>query len=237
MKKRFLAIFTKKLISILIILSVFTVCITGSSLADEFTLHSGVKFGMTLEEITQIEENAGFETTLNEEKTQLEITGKIASVENSRIDYAFINNKMFQASYALGRDSINRGVEGYSIIQESLESKYGEPTGLPNNFHSSEFLGVLSSISPDDFLQEQGDVEISNEWLIRTDNGYVVIEHIKFYYKFTKLFLDSGMRDRYPEGRTYNEKILYHFYDFNDPEINDALNNAIENSQQLQNDL
>jgi len=226
----------KKTTVILIILVLLS-CSLGSALADEFILHSGVKFGMTIEDIRQIETNSGFDVENNEDNTELTISGKIASVEDSTITYTFHDNKMFQTKYSLGKDRIDRGIEGYRIIQQSLESKYGNPTGLPDGFHSSEFNNIISRIAPDGFLQEQGDIELSNEWLITTDTGYVIIEHIKYYYKFTKLFLDSGMNKNYPQGRTYNEAILYQFYDFNDPELNNAVNNALESIKQLENDL
>lgn len=233
-----ISITVKKGLSILIILLVFMSSIVGSASANEFTLHSGVAFGMTTEQVIQLEQKAGFEVETSEDDPNiLKIQGKIASVESSRIKYQFANNKLYYARYDLGSDQINRGFEGYKKIQESLESKYGKPTGLPDGFHSSGYNDILSSIASDGFLQDQGEVETSDEWLITTNTGYIVIEHLKFFYKFTDAFLTAGMNKSYPEGRTYNEAIVYQFYELDDPLITNAINNSIENANQLENDL
>lgn len=48
----------KRLVSLLLVVMLMLPCV--SSLAEDFTLHSGTKFGMTLEEIKEIEEKAGY---------------------------------------------------------------------------------------------------------------------------------------------------------------------------------
>lgn len=49
----------KRLISFVLVAMVVLSCVSG--MAEEFTLHSGTTFGMTLEEIKEIETNAGYE--------------------------------------------------------------------------------------------------------------------------------------------------------------------------------
>lgn len=49
----------KKLIPILIILSVFTGCIVGSALADDFSIRNGIRFGLSIDEVEEIEHNNG----------------------------------------------------------------------------------------------------------------------------------------------------------------------------------
>lgn len=226
----------KKAISILLVLLVI-VCGIGSTLAEDFTLHSGVSFGMTLEEIKKIEEDAGFSTDIPDNNAYLQVYGKIASIENSAINYYFDNNKMNIAKYRFGKDSTDRGSNEYSLIQESLNNRYGSASGLPDGFHTKQFNEDMKNIVGDGITTNDGTITRDEGWLIPQENGYIAIEHYTFYYQFTQSFLNAGMIDFYPEGKAFYHMISYEWYDADDPAIANALNTVQENISQLNNDL
>lgn len=58
-----------------------------AALAEEFSLHSGVKFGMTREEVAAAEKANGFKPQDNSEYDTLDVNGFIAGYNNSDIKY------------------------------------------------------------------------------------------------------------------------------------------------------
>ena len=222
----------KKLISILLIGMLLFSSI--SALAEDFTLHSGVTFGMTMDEVKSLEQNAGFAIETDDHKydsskvaSALEVTGKIAGFENSDIHYLFDNSgKLYAATYWL---RTNDALESdYATIQNALEGKYGNP--------NDAWLLVANRIGfePNDYLSLAGLARNNknvlpyyNSWLVELEDGnYVVIAHYK----------DSAT----VFGMTLNMHIVgYQWYSAEEManELNDISNEADENQSQRDNDL
>lgn len=135
----------KRLSAILSALLVF--CSLSFAYADEFTLHNGTKFGMTMEEVSSIEKEKGYEveeTTaryifVNKEDGEtysgpapvLKISGSMAGVPDSTLYYYFEDDKLFAVLYEFqNRDEEHNGIytsltySDYDEIQSSLEKKY-----------------------------------------------------------------------------------------------------------------
>ena len=112
---------------------------TNMPLIDEFTLHSGTTFGMSLSEVKAKEEAKGFspsETKLaymlydnNGEYTAkqtdgLVMFGSVAGISDSRVNYYHIGSqkKLFDMVYVFGDHS----TDAYTDIQQLLENKYSQ---------------------------------------------------------------------------------------------------------------
>ena len=80
----------KKIASILMILvMLFSVSAFGE---EEITLHSGTKFGMTMDEVRSIEEAAGFTVPQGASNKMLQIDGQVAGYSGT-IYYYFTDNE------------------------------------------------------------------------------------------------------------------------------------------------
>jgi len=126
----------KKTISIILISAIFAVCMFGSSTAEEFSLHNGVQFGMTLDEVKAIEsdkneyviESKGKCTYYDDDGDYvakdcitLEVYGSMAGIAQSIMTYCFNDEgHLFAAYYQFGEHNF----ESYNQIQELVDSKY-----------------------------------------------------------------------------------------------------------------
>lgn len=119
-----------------------------STLACDFSLHSGVTFGMTRDEVIKKEEEAGFQMVkdmaapdkaavslctfidhfYNEAQLpDLFSTGTFAGIPNSDIAYWFNDQgQLFRMQYSLNYNGIKE--PDRQLILDSLMTKYGEPT-------------------------------------------------------------------------------------------------------------
>ena len=116
----------KKIISILLILSVFTVCIVGSALADSFTVRDGIKFGMSKGEVEQIEKEKGTPSNDNYNNTFINelvyIPESLAGFSDSpsiRLHYYFHDDKIYiidmneSTKYGKKNDIAGKNVKRY----------------------------------------------------------------------------------------------------------------------------
>lgn len=119
-----------------------------STLACDFSLHSGVTFGMTRDEVIKKEEAAGFQMIkdmLPPEKAAVNLytdidhfydeaqlpdlfaSGTFAGIELSEMAYWFNDQgQLFRMQYSL--DAWETDEQDQQNIQNSLVAKYGEPT-------------------------------------------------------------------------------------------------------------
>lgn len=153
----------------------------------DFSIRDGIRFGMTMTEVTRIEKNAGFEIETSEPlygsdnvSSVLIVRGKIAGMENSEVHYLFDKNgKLYASTFWL---RINDTLESdYNTIQNALERKYGTPVNA--------WLPVANRIGfePNDYLayiglarKNKNVLPYYNSWLVGSDDGnYVVIAHYK----------------------------------------------------------
>ena len=92
----------KKIISILIILSVFMGCFVGNALADEFSVRNGIHFGMTIDEVKQIEIQNGLPDPVQGDDYLVYNDVNIAGIDDGRISYEFTDNKLSIIDYWFG---------------------------------------------------------------------------------------------------------------------------------------
>lgn len=245
----------KKILCLLI--SMIVLLTVGSAFAEAFTLHSGVQFGMTMDEVIQNEKNAGFAKAIKEELhisksyncradhdiISIRISGQIAGVANSSITYHFRNDgRLDSAVYILGNKS-DRKV--YTNIRKSLINKYGEPDEeMSAVWHAFLDMDVYSetdyridnpvfvtSVTP--VLYENIKYYYDDSWLIpQNDGGYVIITGCQFTEDIAYTLLnDSG---------TYLYTYVGYQY-FSKEEIENAISKATEianeYNRQLEDDL
>lgn len=251
----------KKAVSILLI-ALFILGITVNAICEgtaveDYSLHNGTKFGMTKDEVIQIEADAGFELKPYAGTDYMLFGGgTIAGVPNSQIYYHFDGDgKLFQMRYSLNA-GYHKSEEDYNKINQMLVEKYGEtqyssktnknlpikPIALhPNayifvgNITSKSIDGLGMETVPD---QEKPDVKFQmwihcrqySEWLFPLkDDGGIIIDH-SFYdkcHRFVGPVIGESQADSFEE-----EIIIYTYLDSN------KLNNMLyENMNQAKDDL
>ncbi len=180
----------KRTASLLLALIVCLVC-SFSAYAEDFTIHSDVKFGMTIDEVVSLENSAGFSledgkldynniVKLHSRKT---LKGTVAGIEESEIDYAFDSEgKLYAATYALGKTGRSDLSGQYAEIDQRLISKYGTPDDsllavfFKVGYEPINFLGtVWFEIKDIEHLPQ------NSSWLIQQDDDhYIAISHMYF---------------------------------------------------------
>lgn len=162
-----------------LVISLIVLLGSVAALAEEFTLHSGVKFGMTREEVAAAEKANGFKTKDNSSYDTLDVEGFIAGYDNSDIMYSFKNNSMTSAHYHFGRNDD----KVFPAVKETLISKYGEPIYedvdgyIDFRIHGMTVWDTLKHFSG--YLQCS--VEGFSQWIYPIEGGYVDIMLMDFY--------------------------------------------------------
>ena len=173
---------------------------------DGFTLHSGVKFGMTMDEVIEIEKNAGFDAkkenlddmyafycSNKHSKTCVSVSGQIAGVNGASIVYHFSKYGNLEAAvYGLAHDD---KAGRYDPIRSSLIKKYGNPDSVMSEvWHHTLSMDVYSLA--DFFLENLNvpsigfvctiDYVHNDSWLIPVnEDTYVIITGIEFSQRVT----------------------------------------------------
>ncbi len=135
----------KKILSILIIFSFIIVSIIENASAEDFTLHSGITFGMTMDEVKKIEEKNGYTVNkstevysfydesgqykVGETNNTLFIRGSIAGIADSKAIFYFNDEgKLYAMVYAFDDNHMDSecgyDLESFKSIQKLLSEKY-----------------------------------------------------------------------------------------------------------------
>lgn len=132
----------KKIISLALMV---TMLFSVSAFAEEFTLHNGTKFGMSMQDVAAAELSKGF--SVSPEGDGLYGEGIIAGRSPSAVRYFFDENeKLVHCDYFIFLDHQNSSNNGnYASTNESLISKYGTPIATKETGTS---LSVHSDFSP-----------------------------------------------------------------------------------------
>ena len=231
----------------------FIVCFIGNVIADEFTLHSGVSFSMTKEEVLQKEKDAGFTAELEKadknysancsakhDSEQIDVTGQIAGCPGSTIIYHFDrkNGKLDAATYYLQASTSQK--DRYKAVRESLVNKYGEPEtdGMATVFHQKLPMDAYSFI--DNYVNSYNmetlnwscsiDYLQNDVWVIpQEDNTSIVITGI------------NGILNLKIDQKTTFYMVIVGYQKYNNNEIENVLSSLKEEidtyQNQLQNDL
>lgn len=170
--------------AILVLVSLVLMLATQFALADEeFTLHNGTKFGMTIDEATEIESSKGFSLTSDPKFNQLSGRGTIAAQADTGICYFFgDNNSLYRMDYEFS------DINCFYDIEKNLIAKYGEteyssdtlkeyPTIYTYSFGqpvpmSSYSLGY-ANVNRDSYSQR----------VIKINDKYVLIDHYVSLWK------------------------------------------------------
>lgn len=241
----------KRLVSLLIALIMALTSV--SALAEGFSVHSGVEFGMTMDEVIRKEKDAGFS---NVEVYELEdkdnkycvnkhssagvkVCGQIAGFDGAFIVYHFQENGgMDAAIYTL--DFNFSGENQYATIRESLAKKYGDPDPLMSDVWHT-YLDMDVYAFPDDQYESFKDTAgvsctitytYDDSWLVPQDDGSYIIVSGCNYNLYVKSSY-SGTLSSYVTTVGYQR--------FTEEEVNAALAKAKEKvdtyNSQLENDL
>jgi len=218
----------KKFLSILIVLSL---CIIGSSMADneEFQLRNGIVFGETLEVVKQ-KETLSIQSSSADKTNKVWFDGTIAGMDGSvRFDFDEETGKLTDMLYSFESSSSKDSIDSdYSKLKSSLVRKYGSPLGnTGGSLHiitgpAIEYAGIVIALSR--YLANGGgDFRDYDEWIIKC-NGYNVKIDLVSYYTRSKDY-----------DYSYANMISYHYY--TDDDYLEALREKQEENDAIDNDL
>ena len=156
----------------------------SSSTSTAYSLHSGVLFGYSIDDVIKAESSKGFEAIENqyeEYKFGLSVGPTIvAGIEGSWIDYYFYEEKLFQMKYSFLRhnDDMDMLNADYNSISESLTKKYGETPYNSKSSQKSKLPSVYHDVenSADGYDGAMIPVQYE-EWVIPTDNNELILIH------------------------------------------------------------
>lgn len=233
-----------------LVISLIVLLGSVSALAEGFSIHSGVEFGMTMEEVIQKEKDAGFSDVEIYEIDDFEIKycsdehspkgvqvyGQIAGADGANIVYHFQENGgMDAAIYTLNASSTNK--DRYAAVRESLTKKYGKPDSLMSDvWHTYLDMDVYSYAdscyekynNPSIGMSCEIEYSYNDSWLVPQDDGsYIIISGCDYDMDVTR-------------AGTFHITLIGYQH-FTEEAINTALAKAKETvdkyNSQLENDL
>lgn len=152
---------------ILVFLIVF-LTVSTSALAEPFQLHSGVQFGMTMEEVKEIETKAGYEVESG--STRLSIKAPALAGIGGWVYYNFDSeNRLQMCQYSFG-DFNDTSVSG---LIDAYTAKYGTP--LAEGKHYVDIGGEVPD-ALDDYINCEKPATLKKfyQWLPTLDDGSAV---------------------------------------------------------------
>jgi len=169
---------------ICLVISLIVVFSSISALAEEFTLHSGVKFGMTMDEVKEKELAKGNEFVEEEDKLTSKNSITIINYP-SQIVFYFSENALEREQYRFDETDVSTIVSEYTRVYGTPDcsSVSGEVLVLPDE----SFVGSMPSAkevcgpvvinlgySPDNGLFTYGETELETyQWMIEVEGGCV----------------------------------------------------------------
>lgn len=167
----------KKCFALVLSMMLLLTVLFGSAYAEDFELR-GIKFGMTLEQIKDIETLPYSHKEENHDTYYFK--GTISGIDNSQIGYSFENGVL--KSIVIDFDNTKSKLlleQDYNRINSALITKYGTPLGLTGG-KTYQFVGNNMKAMSMAF-QFASLVNMSydySEWWIETDGGYVKIDQV-----------------------------------------------------------
>lgn len=113
----------KRIANLLLLCIMLLVC--SIAVAEEFTLHNGTTFGMSKQEVQQIEAAKGFSLEVDGYHGYLHGTGRIAGIDNTGLTYHFENDALYHMEYSFKASSYADAVDNFTAVENGLTSKYG----------------------------------------------------------------------------------------------------------------
>lgn len=172
----------------------------SSALAGNFSIHSDVTFGMTVDEVIACEKANGFSPEFVSMLNNVKVNGKIAGLNNSTITYSFGDGKMVKANYILAKHAAYNPEtmqQDYATISQALQSKYGSTDfnsetlhayTLPSSHYLSSSISVVSNYNDwNKGTAFSASCECYEQWLIMQNDGSgILIDHALRKYTGTK---------------------------------------------------
>lgn len=256
MKKTIIVLFT--IIITLVSVSAIAETIKGD---DVFSIRNGITFGMTKGEIQNIEtsdnksvlekeleytyfdENGEYRRTTT---SGLRITGSLAGIENSILDYYFKNDELFAVTYYFGGLpnpngilNLNTNIQNdYDVIQELLESKYSQ---IWISVDKNDMYPRITDCIYTDYGYAKFK-EIDCYYIQLSDGSRIYINHVLFYKPITgsmEYDLMTGVHFleyrlvTCEEMNTNNKNIA----EKAENEVNEQIEDTTEKANQLESDL
>lgn len=140
----------KKIISLwLMVAMLFSVSAFAEE--EEFALHSGTKFGMSSQEVAQIEQENGFEMDVYHYEVSGGYSvygrGRIANMDNTTMSYTFTDDdSLYDLLYEFyeGDDDLAKTLIKFETIEEGLVAKYGATEYCSETGFSFPVLGFVN---------------------------------------------------------------------------------------------
>ena len=235
----------KKAISMLVI--VWVLILSMSALADSFSIHNGISFGLTEKEVGVLEESNGFQLETKYigewlfglskgevppidnaierrfgEVDQKYIKGSVAGFDNSSIMYFFEEDKLYSAIYHFGNTTDS---SRYTTLLNTLSEKYGDTVGENDSYidfpkPGSTALTVYEAY--DGIGAFKCSVIDMAQWVVATDDGYVNI-----------ILLDFSALGKEEVFLSYSYMTTEEYDSF----ISDKMDEENKKTSQLENDL
>ena len=219
----------KKIISLVLMVAML---ISISAFAeDEFTLHNGTKFGMTVEEVINQEMMNGYTVVKSEDFDGLYGEGIIAGRSPSALRFFFDDEAergMVQCNYVFFTTSETN----FNNMNDQLIKKYGEPTYTAENdtfcpvpikyqpyrygLYAASCPYTYRSLTENTFSTSDGSFQyyfayecpLYSQWLIpQTDGGAILIDH-SAVVEYKQGYYDNE-RNRNLDMTTAYETITY----------------------------
>ena len=109
----------KKIISLVLMVAMLF-SLSAFAEEEEFTLHNGTTFGMTMEEVIEIEGNNGFVLSPGESGNTCSGNGIIANQQGTTISYQFDeNDSLWHMQYSFS------SLDTFDVVEQGLIKKYG----------------------------------------------------------------------------------------------------------------
>lgn len=122
----------KKAISILLVILILIVCGIEVGIAEDFSIRNGIKFGMSMDEVAEIEEANN--SIVEKSEYSVSATANVAGFDDCHIYYGFTDNQLVSISYNWGHyygsdyseleKFFSDSNEKYDVIEKHLSEKY-----------------------------------------------------------------------------------------------------------------
>ena len=214
----------KKMLCVMLVVMM----LMGTAFAEEeFTLHNGTKFGMSPNEVIELESSCN--VVISEKPGPHErYLGKasVAGQSNTEIYYDFANGKLFQMEYCFFIHSGSMNEDSFISIESGLTKKYGETPYCSSTNQSLNSIRIsdpkylpydssMAFVQP--YIGYAGDKSSSSETysvyerlnysqriLPLDDNSYVLIDH--YLFTFTKY---NSQSNAIVAGPDYSHILVY----------------------------
>lgn len=175
------------LTAIIIIIATASAFAEGTTMEGDFSIRSGIKFGMSINEVRGIETNSAGETSTKDSATMGTITqlgyhadsiaGVPCSGKSTTLNYCFNSTGKLEAiHYWYGYYNRNSASSYYKEIYNLMCEKYGTPL-----FNDDGGLFDICSPAFDNYFLSKAyggknTIPAYSEWLVEYDDTWVVID-------------------------------------------------------------